>query len=117
MNVKKKVKFVVPNLGAKNRKGVKDRWRHQRGIDNHKRIMRSGYGEIPKIGYKNHETKRHLGPDDTQRILVHDVRELHEAMQVPDASVILSHSLSSRKKLALQKIAEDKGIRVVNRTG
>ncbi len=115
MNVKKKVRFVVPNYGAKSRKGVKARWRHQRGIDNHKRVMRSGYGEIPKIGYKNHGAARYLGPDGRTRILVHDERELLEAAQVPSVSVILAHGLSSRKKLALQKLAEGKGLKVANK--
>ncbi len=114
MNVKKKVRFTVPNFGAKSRKGVKSRWRKQRGMDNHKRVMRKGYGEVPKIGYKNHKIARHAGPDGMQRILVHNERELIDAMHVPDASVILSHSLSIRKKAALQRIAEGRGIKVVN---
>ncbi len=115
MNTKKKAKFVVPNYGAKSRKQVKARWRHQRGIDNHKRVMRKGYGEIPKIGFKNHDSARDLGADGNQHILVHNKAELHGAMQVPDVSIVLSHALSQRKKLEFQKIADEKAIKVSNR--
>ena len=115
MNVKKKVRFVVPNYGAKQRKGVKARWRHQRGIDNHKRVMRSGYGEIPRIGYKNPEAIRHRGVDGLARIVVHDRNELLDAVRIPNISIVLSHSLSARKKLALQKDAESRGVKVANR--
>jgi ribosomal protein L32E len=115
MNTKKKVKFKVPNYGAKKRKGVKARWRHQRGIDNHLRVMRKGYGEIPKIGYKNPESIRHRGADGMIRILVHDQNELVKAMQVPEVSIVLSGRLSSRKKLMLQKDAESRGVKVANR--
>ncbi len=115
MNIKKKSSFVVPNYGAKSRKGVKSRWRHQRGIDNKKRVMRSGYGAIPKIGYKNDVIKNGLGPDGKQRILVHNASELNDAIHTPDVSIILHHALSSRKKLVLQKHAEKAGLKVVNK--
>ncbi|MCL5427632.1 MAG: 50S ribosomal protein L32e [Candidatus Marsarchaeota archaeon] len=115
MNTKKKVRFVVPNLGAKSRKHVKDRWRKQRGMDNHKRVMRKGYGEIPKIGYKNPGSARHLGADGNARVLVHNKAELQTALQAHDVTIILHHALSQRKKLELQKLAEGNGIKVSNR--
>ncbi len=115
MNIKKKSKFVVPNYRAKSRKGVKNRWRHQRGIDNKKRTMRSGYGVIPKIGYKNDVVKNGLGPDGKQKAVVRNASELKEAMLIPDVSIVLHHALSSRKKLALQKDAEKAGLKVANR--
>ncbi len=115
MNVKKKVRFTVPNYGAKNRKGVKARWRHQRGTDNHKRIMRSGYGALPSIGFKNPEAIRHRGVDGMARILVHDGNELNDAVKIPNISIILSGRLSARKKLELQKVADKHGVKVSNR--
>ncbi len=115
MNTKKKSKFVVPNYGAKSRKGVKARWRKQRGMDNHKRVMRKGYGAVPKIGYKNHDAARHLGADGKQRALVHNKAELVLAMEIPGVAVVLSHALSQRKKLELQKMAESNGVKVANR--
>ena len=115
MNIKKKSKFVVPNYGAKSRKGVKNRWRHQRGIDNKKRIMRSGYGAIPKIGYKNDVIKNGLGVDGKQKVLVRNTTELKDAMLIPDVSIVLHHALSKRKKLELQKIAEKEGLKVANK--
>ncbi|MEM0106653.1 MAG: eL32 family ribosomal protein, partial [Candidatus Micrarchaeaceae archaeon] len=46
-------KFLVPNVYAKNRSRVKDRWRKQRGIDNKKRIKKAFMGAEPTIGYRN----------------------------------------------------------------
>ncbi|MGC8479241.1 MAG: eL32 family ribosomal protein [Candidatus Micrarchaeia archaeon] len=115
MNIKKKSKFVVPNYGAKSRKGVKNRWRHQRGIDNKKRIMRSGYGAIPKIGYKNDAIKRNLDKNGLQKVIVSNHNELKEAMQIPNVSIVLHHALSKRKKLEIQKQAESSGLKISNR--
>ena len=115
MNIKRKSKFVVPNYGAKQRKGVKSRWRHQRGIDNKKRVMRSGYGAIPKIGYKNDLSINGTDQKGTRRVLISNSYELKEAMLIPNSSIVLHHALSSRKKLTLQKEAEKAGLRVVNK--
>ncbi len=115
MNVKRKVRFVVPNLGAKSRKGVKDRWRHQRGIDNHKREKRGGYGEMPRIGWKNTREQRNLGADGRARILVHNRAELMEAVKMPNVSIIFSKTLSARSRIALQSDADKHGAKVANR--
>ncbi len=115
MNIKKKSKFVVPNYGAKSRKGVKNRWRHQRGIDNKKRVMRSGYGAIPKIGYKNDILKNGIGADGKQKVLISNSAELKGAMLIPDVSIVLHHALSKRKKFLLQTEAEKAGLKVANK--
>jgi ribosomal protein L32E len=107
--------FAVPNYGAKKRKRVKERWRKQRGMDNKKRIKRSGYGATPKIGYKNSDTIRHLRPDGTFEFLIHNEKELNDAMLRPGTSVRFANGVSIRKKQVLQKIADSKGVNVVNR--
>ena len=107
--------FNVPNFGAKHRKRVKERWRKQRGIDNKKRVKRSGYGAVPNIGYKNSEEIRHKRPDGSFGVLVHDAKELEKASAVKDAAVIFSRALSKRKRAELEKIALGKGIRIANR--
>ncbi len=112
---KKRTHFTVPNYGAKNRKGVKERWRHQRGIDNKKRVMKSGYGALPRIGYKGSEALRHRLRDGTLPLLVHNAAELHSAAGMNNVSVVLHHALSKRKRLALQKMAEQRNLRVLNR--
>ena len=114
MQKKKHPTFAVPNYGAKSRKRVKSRWRKQRGIDNKKRIKRSGYGAEPNIGYKNAPEVRHLRPDGTMENLVHNEAEMKACVGVPGISVRLSSTLSKRKRAIIGKMAEDNGIRVVN---
>jgi len=107
--------FNVPNFGAKNRKRVKERWRKQRGIDNKKRVKRSGYGAVPNIGYKNNETVRHLRPDGKIAVVIHNQKELEAAAGNPEVSVIFAHGLSKRTRTELGKIADQKRIRIANR--
>ena len=107
--------FNVPNFGAKHRKRVKERWRKQRGIDNNKRVKRSGYGAVPNIGYKNSEEIRHKRPDGSFGVLVHDAKELEKASGIKDATVIFSGAISKRKRAELEKLALGKGVRIANR--
>jgi ribosomal protein L32E len=108
-------KFNVPNYGAKSRSRVIDRWRAQRGIDNKKRIKRKGYGAVPGIGYKNSDDARFRRPDGMMERLVHNEAEMLSLAGSKDIAARLYGSLSIRKKAMLQKIADEKKIKVVNR--
>lgn len=108
-------KFRIPNFGAKSRKGVKARWRKQRGIDNKKRTERHGYGASPKIGYKNPEGVRFARKDGSMEVLVHNEKELLAVQKEAKQVAVFAHELSIKKKTFLQKIANGKGIRVVNK--
>jgi large subunit ribosomal protein L32e len=107
-------KFVVPNFGEKRHKRVQYRWRKQRGIDNKKRIKRSGYGAVPNIGYKNNDSIRGLRQEGRRSILINNRKEL-EAADSKDAVFVFAHSLSRKTRLELQKIADAKGLDVANR--
>ncbi|MEM3791190.1 MAG: eL32 family ribosomal protein [Candidatus Micrarchaeaceae archaeon] len=104
--------FKVPNFGAKNRKRVKDRWRAQRGIDNKTREKRKGYLKMPNIGYKNPEELR-FTRNGKKIVLVRNKEEMLNTDK--ETLVYLSHALSKRKKIELQRIADEKGIEVANR--
>jgi len=108
-------KFRVPNYGAKNRKKVPLRWRRQRGIDNKQRVHVRGHGASPRIGYKNAEGVRFAGKDGSFRFLVYNERDLAR-MPAGNYVAVLAHGLSKRKRAALQKVADAKGVRIANRT-
>ncbi len=113
MQIKKKKhpKFAISNLNAKNRSRLADRWRTQRGIDNKKRIKRSGYGAMPSIGYKNNDSIRGLRPDGSAEVLVHNIKELAAA----EGKVArIAHDVSKKKRAEIKRVAAIKGIRVVN---
>lgn len=114
---KKHPSFRVPNFGAKSRKRVPERWRKQRGIDNKKRIERSGYGATPKIGYKNPEELRFTRNDGTVGVLVHNEAEMLAVQKDKNHVAIFAHSVSRKKRVLMQKLADSKGINVLNRFG
>ncbi|MGC8547755.1 MAG: eL32 family ribosomal protein [Candidatus Micrarchaeia archaeon] len=109
---KKKPKFAVPNLGAKHRKHVKDRWRAQRGDDNKQRIGKKYHGNSPKIGYKNSAVARFRNSKGLLEVLVHNEKELLEQANRQDVAVRLYHALSRRKKEALEQIAKEHNIKL-----
>ncbi|MDE1860909.1 MAG: hypothetical protein KGH72_04310 [Candidatus Micrarchaeota archaeon] len=107
--------FIVPNFGAPNRKRIKDRWRRQRGIDNKKRVKKKESGPTPSIGYKNGAEVRYHRPDGSTESLVHNEMELMTLIGMKNVSARLAHDISRRKRFALQKVADQHGIRIVNR--
>ncbi|MDE1824558.1 MAG: hypothetical protein KGI00_02785 [Candidatus Micrarchaeota archaeon] len=112
---KKHPTFAVPNLGAKGRSRVKDRWRKQRGTDNKLRVKAYGHGNTPNIGYKNSDSIRNARPDGTMEMLVHNVSELMMLKGKSSYSAVLFHGLSSRKRMEMQKLADENRIRITNR--
>lgn len=115
MAKREKTKFTVPNFGAKNRKRVRERWRKQRGIDNHKREGKSNRGATPGIGYKNSDAVRFSRPDGSFEFLVHNKSDLISVLGMPGYSARFFHGISSRKRAELQRIADEKKIRILNR--
>src|SRR5271157_4391162 len=112
---KKHAVFRVPNDGAKNRKGVKERWRKPRGIDSKIRVEKKGHGATPKVGYKNSAEIRFARKDGTFEHLVHNEAELLAIQGDKTRVAVLAHGLSRRTWASLQKVASARGIRIVNR--
>ena len=116
MQKKTHPKFVVPNYGAKKRSRVQERWRKQRGIDNKKRVYLKESGASPSIGYKNAAGVRFARPDGRFEMLIHNEGELRIMIRSdPKKAVRFAHGLSRRKRLALQKIAAQHKLDVVNK--
>ncbi len=107
-------KFRVPNFQGPNRKGVKARWRHQRGIDNKRRVKKLNRGPIPKIGYKNSDVLRYSRPDGSFELLVHNRTELLSVLGMPGYVARFSHDLSVRKRVDLKRLADENKITVLN---
>ncbi len=112
---RERTRFTVPNQGAKNRSRVPDRWRKQRGIDNHKREGKANRGATPGIGYKNSDAVRFARPDGSFEMLVHNEAELLSVLGMPGYAARFFHGLSSRKRQGLQRLADEKKIRILNR--
>ncbi len=79
------------------------------------RIKKKKMGATPSIGYKNHPAVRYARPDGTFEQVVHNEKELMTVLSMPGYSAKFAHDLSERKKTALQKIADQNKIIVLNR--
>ncbi len=110
-------KFNVPNLGAKHRKRVKDRWRKQRGIDNKKRIKKDFMGAEPNIGYGNPESLRGIRASGKRLKTVQNGRELQTIVQKEGADAYdfaIGHAVSKRKRAEIAELAGNLGAKIVN---
>lgn len=116
MQKRKHPRFNVPNAQTKNRKRVKERWRRPRGMDSKKRVHKLEAGALPGIGYKNSDTIRYARADGAFERLVHNEKELLAMKAEPGMVARLFHALSTRKRLALQKMAAEHKITIVNMT-
>ncbi len=116
MEKKRHPKFVVPNFGLKTRKRVSARWRMPRGIDSKKRVKKKESGASPSIGYKNRPELRYARSDGVFETLIHNEGELLSAAKTKKDTIIrFAHSLSVRKRIALQAIADKHGLKVANK--
>ncbi len=115
MNPKKKPAFTVPNYGAKGRSRLSDRWRKQRGIDNKSRIKRKGYPKGPEIGYGAPKDLRFRKENGLYEVIIHNKNELLNLIGKNDYMAKFSSSLSKKKRIELQKIADEHNIKIANR--
>ncbi len=112
---KRHPKFNVMKGGGTNRSKIKDRWRRHRGIDSKKRIKRKGYGAVPGIGYRNKEEVRYTRPDGKKEILINNEKDLLGMKGMDGYVGRFHHALSKRKRIILQKIADENKIKIVNK--
>ncbi len=119
MTFKKKShpKFNVPNYGAKSRKGVKERWRKQRGIDNKKRVKKAFMGAEPTIGYRNPAAIRHMRGSGKRAALIRNVSDIeafHGRKMHETHDAIIVHAVSKRTRRLILEAAKKHGIEVAN---
>ncbi|MEM0382750.1 MAG: 50S ribosomal protein L32e [Candidatus Anstonellales archaeon] len=113
---KKKIpefKNIGPSDGHRMKRRIKDSWRKPRGIDNKKRVRAKQYGKSPNIGYKNPEELRGMHPSGYFEILVERIEQLND-LDKDRYAIRLSGRLGKKKKLEIQKRAQELGIHILN---
>ena len=103
---KRQMWFRYQRLGSK--------WRRARGM--HSKLKRHfGYRpNVASIGYRGPREARGLHPSGFREVLVHSVRELDPIDPKVEAARI-GGTVGTRKRLEIQAVADEKGIRVLNR--
>ena len=92
------------------------KWRRPRG--GHSK-MRQHYGYRPpvvSIGYGSPREARFLHPSGFREVMVHNVKDLAKIRPEQEAARV-AHSVGMKKRLEIEKKAEELKIRVLNRSG
>ena|SRR3989338_1261679 len=92
---------------------LKEVWRRPRGIDSKLRLNNRGHKKSPSKGYKSPAAVRGLSRSGHEQIMVSSFKDL-EGINTKTQGIILSGSLSMKKRAEIAKQAEEKGITILN---
>lgn len=92
------------------------RWRRPRGMHSK---MRQHFGyrtNVVSIGYGSPAGARYLHPSGFKEVMVHNVRDLDKIDPKTEAARV-AHQVGMRKRLEIEKKADELEIRILNRSG
>jgi large subunit ribosomal protein L32e len=88
-------------------------WRKPRGRHSKLRKHLRYRGNVPSIGFRGPRAVRGLHPSGFEEVLVHTVRDL-EPVDPARQAVRIAHGVGTRKRIAIEEAAEERGVRVLN---
>jgi len=91
-----------------------DEWRKPQGGQSKLRRHFGYRWNLPSIGYRGPREVRGLHPSGFEEVLVHNVRQL-EGLDPARQAVRVAHGVGTRKRELIEKAAEEKSLRVLNR--
>lgn len=92
-----------------------DSWRRPRGLHSKMRRGVKYRVNLVSTGYRGPKAVRGLHPSGFQEVMVYRVEDL-EGVDPKKQAARIGHSVGSRKREKIEKIADEKGIRVLNRS-
>jgi large subunit ribosomal protein L32e len=93
---------------------VNENWRRPRGMDSKMRKRVKGWPQSPNIGYRGPKKTRGVHPSGYGEVLVHSPDSLDQID--PETHVIrISHTVGRKKRVEIIAMANERGIRVLNR--
>jgi large subunit ribosomal protein L32e len=108
---KKKAKFKRQNQGKMKR--VPERWRMPTGIDSGHQDFEKGKPGHPRAGYMTPPRVRGLHPSGFSPVRVFNADGL-VAIDPKTQAILIAGSVGRRKRREIQKLAQDKGIQILN---
>ncbi len=97
---------------AKKRKRLDKRWRKPKGMHSKVRRKERYVQKMPNPGERTPKSKRHVHPCGLKEVLVNNVSELEKVN--PKEFAVRFGKIGMKKKIELCKIAEKKGIKILN---
>lgn len=91
-----------------------DEWRKPQGGQSKLRRHFGYRWNLPSVGYRGPREVRGLHPSGFQEVLVHNERQI-EGLDPKTQAVRVAHGVGTRKRELIEKAADDKGLRVLNR--
>jgi large subunit ribosomal protein L32e len=88
-------------------------WRRPKGHHSKMREHKSYRQDVVSIGYRTKRIERGLHPCGLREVLVSNVRELEDIDPRIEVTRI-RHSVGKRKRVEIERVAKEKGIRVLN---
>jgi large subunit ribosomal protein L32e len=92
-----------------------DSWRKPRGLHSKMRRKYKYRPNLVSTGYRGPKAVRGLHPSGFQEVMVFRVEDLEDVDPKKQAARI-GHSVGTRKREEIEKVADEKGIRVLNRS-
>lgn len=91
-----------------------DEWRKPQGGQSKLRRHFGYRWNLPSVGYRGPRETRGLHPSGFQEVLVHNERQL-EGLDPAKQAVRIAHGVGARRRELIERAADDKGLRVLNR--
>jgi len=92
---------------------IKPNWRRPKGIDNKMRKRVKGWPKSPRIGYRTPKIIRDIHPSGYREVTVWNLADLYKLDPKTEA-VRIAGSVGDRKKVEIARVAEERGLRVLN---
>lgn len=108
--------FKRQSVGRSNRSRLDDKWRKPRGTGNKQRQKLKQTWPIVSIGYSRKKTDRGKHPSGLMEVLVHNLSDLKKLKDVKNIAIRIASSVGLKKRLAIEKEAESRDIKVLNKT-
>ncbi len=113
--IKKKKPIFSRQIWHRYSKLNKGTWRKPRGV--HSKMRKNLKSRPPNvsIGFGSPRAARGLHPSGFREVLVHNLKDM-EGIDPDKEAIRIAHGVGMRKRIDIESKAEEKGIRVLNRS-
>ncbi len=118
IKVRKRQKSKKPSFrrhDSHKKKKLDESWRRPRGLHNKLRKRIAAKGAIVQAGYSSPKEVKGLHPSGYEEVLVHRPKDV-EGVDVANQAIRIGSSVGTRKRLDIEKKAEELDIKVLNPT-